>query len=418
MKKIVFICFSVILFSCKNQDNKNIQTISHLIKAEKASLNNEIRALIPKEYNSDSITTETIDFDNDSKKDYICTVYDSKKDLNIEYWITSGYKLFLQHEFHGSINYKFFVNLDNDNLMELFRASGEEDGIDYAFYDIKNNKLEPLLYFTPILIDESKPNNYFFGYPWDISGILISDNKLLSSTINSIERDGNILIPTNQKSLPVIFFNGKTTQPEIKYDNNIKKEYFSLEKIISLVKTKDNKDLKTLESLKSELVSYKIKKEVKCDLNSDGKEDLILIFEPEKIKPLEEYGSSLMNSPIYVMINVEQDRYIVIKNENLIYTATYNCPNMGVKKLIAENNNFFIEQSTCDKFDDLQNDNITFKYDIKTKSITLEKFKRDYFERKDNSEMLPPSIMATPINFGKVLFEDYDSRREYDKNNK
>ncbi|TPG41964.1 hypothetical protein [Flavobacterium pectinovorum] len=414
MKKIVFICISVILFSCKDQRSEK-KVISYLIKAEKASLNNEIRGLIPEEYDSKSIITEAIDFDNDLKKDYICSVYDSKKGVNIEYWITSDYKLFLKNEFHESINYKFFVNLDNDNLMELFRASGEEDGIDYAFYDIKNNRLEPLLYFTPMLIDESKSNNYFFGYPWDILEIVISDNKLLMSATDNVERDGNIFIPKNQDFLPVLFFKGKTTQPEIKFDKKIKSEYVSLEKIIAIVKAKDNKHIKTIESLKSELGTYRIKKEVKCDLNKDGKEDLIIIFEPKEIKPLEEYGSSLMNSPLYVLINEGENKFSVSKNDNIIYTATYNCPNMGIKKLIVESNNISIEQGTCDKFDDLQNDNITFQYNIKTKSITLEKFKRDYFQRKDSSEMLPPSVMVSPKKFGKVLFEDYDSRKEYDK---
>lgn len=239
MKKAVLICLSVILFSCKNQESEK-KVIHYLIKAEKASLNHGIRALISKEYDNNSIITETIDFDSDLKKDYICTIYDSKKDVNIEYWITSDYKLFLKNEFHESINYKFFVNLDNDNLMELFRAFGEEDGIDYAFYDIKNNRLEPLLYFTPMLIDESKPNNYFFGYAWDISEIVISDNKLLMSATGNVESDGDVFIPKNQDFLPVLFFKGKTTQPEIKFDKKIKSEYFSLEKIIEIVKAKDN----------------------------------------------------------------------------------------------------------------------------------------------------------------------------------
>lgn len=403
------------MFSCKDQGNEKKEAISYLVKAKEIPINKEIRALIPNEY--DKVITETIDFDNDSKKDYICTVYDSKKQANIEYWITSDYKLLFQNEFSESMNYKFFINLDNDNLMELFRCSGEEDGIDYAFYDIKNNKLEPLLYFTPILIDDSKPNNYYYGYAWDISEIVISDNKLLSAiTINdSIERDGNIQMPKNQRFLPIIFFKGKTTQPEIKYNKTFKKNYYSLEKIRNSVKVKDNQHLKTITSLKSELANYKIKKEVKCDLNKDKKEDLILFFEPKEIKNLGEYDSYLLNSPVYVLINAGQDKFVVSKNDKIIYTLSFNCPDDGLKKVVVRDNSFLIEQNTCDEFGNFQNDNITFEYNLETKSITLEKFKRDYFERKDHSEMLPLSTMVSSKNFGKVFFEDYDSRKQYDK---
>ncbi|WP_374173569.1 hypothetical protein [Flavobacterium tructae] len=233
MKIMICLFLSLFMFSCKDKENEKVRNELKLIKPQEVVISKELRGLIPDVY--ENVVTETIDFDNDSKKDFICTVYDSKRDINIEYWITSNYKLFLVNEFNGSINYKFFINLDKDDILELFRCSGEEDGIDYAFYDIKNKKLEPLLYFTPILIDKERPNNYFHGYPWDISEIVVSDHKLLSSVANNIEIDGNVLVPENQKFLPVIFFKGKTTQPEIKYDKKIKKEYFSLEKIINTV---------------------------------------------------------------------------------------------------------------------------------------------------------------------------------------
>ena len=95
------------MFSCKDKENGKVKNELKLIKPQEVVISKELRGLIPDVY--ENVVTETIDFDNDSKKDFICTVYDSKRDINIEYWITSNYKLFLVNEFYGSINYKFFI---------------------------------------------------------------------------------------------------------------------------------------------------------------------------------------------------------------------------------------------------------------------------------------------------------------------
>ncbi|MEN2400565.1 hypothetical protein GKZ90_0012305 [Flavobacterium sp. MC2016-06] len=309
MKIVLYIFLCLVMVSCKDQKKERV---SYLVKAKEIAVNSKIRALIPKE--SENIVTETIDFDNDSKKDYICTLYDPKKQINVEYWITSDYKILLQNEFLATINDKFFINLDNDNLMELFRSSGEEDGVDCAFYDIKNNKLEPILYFTPILIDDSKPNNYFYGYAWDISDIVMSGNKLLSAINDTIvERDGNFTIPKNQKNLPVIFFKGKTTQPEIKYPKTFKKNYYSLEKIRSSVEVKEDRHAKNKDFKIGQLYND-------SDLNIGS---IYVNYNSGKYKFDENYHDFLVDSTVtedesYQSIGNLENENISAKDKNVI----------------------------------------------------------------------------------------------------
>lgn len=175
-------------------------------------------------------------------------------------------------------------------------------------------------------------------------------------------------------------------------------------------------ETKTLESIKLELSKYKILKEIRCDLNKDSKEDIIIVFEPKEFKKLIDYGSNLIDSPFCIMINNGDNKYFESRNKNIIYTATFNCPNFGLKKLFVKDNYFTVEQGTCDEFDRLVKDNITFKYNIETDEITLDKYKRSLFDRLDNSEFLPKSVTLNPDHFGKILFKNYDSKIEYEKN--
>lgn len=170
----------------------------------------------------------------------------------------------------------------------------------------------------------------------------------------------------------------------------------------------------TIESLKLQLDKYKIKKELKCDLNKDGQEDIILIFEPKVIKKMDLDNSLLMDSPLYIMINKGNNSYSIISNNNIIYTASYNCPSDGLKKITSEDNYFTIEQVTCDEFGRIQNDNITFEYNNKSDELTLAKFKRSLFERSDGSEFLPISSFLYPKDFGKIDFKNYDSKIKYE----
>lgn len=52
------------------------------------------------------------------------------------------------------IQYRFFMNLDNDLELEVFYATGYEDGIDYYFKDLDliHGSENLIFYFNPIII--------------------------------------------------------------------------------------------------------------------------------------------------------------------------------------------------------------------------------------------------------------------------
>ncbi|NRS89878.1 hypothetical protein HNQ02_002812 [Flavobacterium sp. 7E] len=175
--------------------------------------------------------------------------------------------------------------------------------------------------------------------------------------------------------------------------------------------------LATLESLQLQFKSYKIQKEVKCDLNKDGLEDLVIVFEPLNNKKANENDRHIVNSPFCVMINQGNGKYLQFENKKIIYTSTFNCPDFVVDKLEVKDNYVILQQGTCDEFDRIIKDNMTFKFNSETNEITLDKYKRSLFERLDKSEFLPLSKTLIAKDFGKVLFENYDSKIEYDKIN-
>jgi len=70
---------------------------------------------------------------------------------------------------------------------------------------------------NPIIIENGKT---YWGYPWDISDMVIKSENgkvfLKASIDHDIERDGEITIPDPTKKFPAIFFYGHSTQPNIK----------------------------------------------------------------------------------------------------------------------------------------------------------------------------------------------------------
>ena len=137
--------------------------------------------------------------------------------------------------------YYFAWKISNIDSL-LIVAEGYEDGIDYSFYKInKTNTLKLLFRFNPILIDSTNMlKKYHWGYPWDISDIIVDEGsdtqKLLCSINHSIERDGVIDIPSWQKILPAIFFIGKTTQPKIDVGGISSIKYYTISEIIKKIK--------------------------------------------------------------------------------------------------------------------------------------------------------------------------------------
>lgn len=208
MKNIALILLTIILLSCKN--DKQILT-----EKENDSIIEKIKSKIKKNATIESI--EKIDLTGNSVNEYLVTAKNLNKDSIYEYWFDNDKELFKLKYPNKDVNYKWYINIDDDNQKEVIRAQGFEDGIDYVVYDIIEGKQKPLLYFYPALKDEQYKNQIFWGYPWDISELIInSNNKILVSLSNDFDSDGNITKPKNQKELPFLFFKGKTTQPDFK----------------------------------------------------------------------------------------------------------------------------------------------------------------------------------------------------------
>jgi len=168
--------------------------------------------------------TRIVDFDGDKKADYIVFVSDkSKGELGTKLWIDSNLKTVKREEWiNAGADFLWFINLDADSIPEIISAFGYEDGIDYSIYKQNFNGGEDtlLLAFNPIIVDRSRKNKIYWGYPWDISDVLDAPNgksfELFCSFDHAIESDGgdNSHVPEWQKRVPVIFFAGITTQPE------------------------------------------------------------------------------------------------------------------------------------------------------------------------------------------------------------
>lgn len=162
-----------------------------------------------------------VDFNGDERNDYIIemTTNNRSNPDNIEHWITSDLKTFRKtKKYNQDHDFFWFINLDGDVEPEIFRATGYEDGIDYAIYDqdLKSGKEKLVSYVHPVIIDQDKT---YWGYPWDITGMVVkkegTDVFLRVSFDHDIVRDEVITIPDPTKKLPAVFFHGHSTQPSI-----------------------------------------------------------------------------------------------------------------------------------------------------------------------------------------------------------
>lgn len=164
-----------------------------------------------------------------------------------------------------------------------------------------------------------------------------------------------------------------------------------------------------IDIIKKDLQSqgYEISAEKKCDLNKDGKEDDILIFEPKVIKS-DSDNDVTMNSPVYILINNGNNNYQVYNNSNIIYTSNSTCSSDGFQSLVVKDNYLTIEQNTCGGWY-LIDEYITFKFDTNSNEIVLHKFGQSFTDRKDPNKEVPDSVLSNK-NFGKILFKNFNSQ--------
>jgi len=192
------------------------------------------------------LKTYAIDFDGDDKLDFLVYVKNETSDtpFAFELWYASSFKLVKRvPKYISDYDYKWFIDLDEDPEPEIISAYGFTDGIDYSIYDQNLAKGSDILLFrfNPVLVDSSnKQKEYYWGYPWDVTNIttkIESEVMRIRCSLNhDIVRDAYINIPKWQHTLPVIFFVGKTTQPDIEVEAIKKVRWLTLSEIVKAVR--------------------------------------------------------------------------------------------------------------------------------------------------------------------------------------
>lgn len=171
--------------------------------------------------------TRTVDFDGDGRLDFLVfvrtikngEVEDADGAVGTEIWISSTFKIVRRtRRMNAAFDDRWFVNLDEDRIPEIVYALLYDDSSEYSIYkqDLKAGKDTLLFDFNPVLVDYSRRNKMFWGYAWDVTNIKAryyrGEIQILASTSYRFDdeeepRDGF-------KLRPVVFFSGKTTQPE------------------------------------------------------------------------------------------------------------------------------------------------------------------------------------------------------------
>lgn len=366
------------LFSCKETAGQVVNKHSH--NAEKI----DYKKRIPKNQKIELI--EEIDFDGDNKKEIIITTSDLKTNNSYEYWFKNE-KIIYEFKYPLTpINKKWIVNLDDDLQNEIIRAQGFEDGVDFAIFDIQNNKQIPILYFNPALMDKQYPEKTFWGYPLDIQQIIINENKeILISTDNNYKREDDYIQLKNQREMPFIYFNGKTTQPNVTIEDIRKPIYLKLNEILS--------SLTTSTLLDSKAIIYQIT----TDFNNDKVTDKIEVLKNNKSK--DQYDQQHFNLPV----KIYKGESLWKSNDKLIPESQNSCVSEGFKKVVVKNNYFTIEHQDCYDYNVIVNAYITFK--VIGNEIYLYKYGENYFD-KSNHEKEIPSKVWNEKDFGKIKFED------------
>ncbi|MEQ6119794.1 hypothetical protein [Reichenbachiella sp. MALMAid0571] len=207
MKNIFLLLFSLFSTNTFGQGFLSADTLDYIPKELKEIITSKIERVI------------SIDIDGDDQNDFIVLSQSEEKYIYDEYWVSSDLRIWLtKTTSEKRIQYVKFLNIDNDPEMEVYEASGYEDGIDYLLYDLnlEIGKQEILFFFNPIILEDDK---YYWGYPWDIMNMLVKnidgELKILSSLDHDIIREGEVTFPDDQIIFPCIFFNGTSTQQNI-----------------------------------------------------------------------------------------------------------------------------------------------------------------------------------------------------------
>lgn len=247
MNTVIKLLSLLVLFAtCQHKPSTKIDVVENLDKSS--------NFLLPSHLKFEK--KEEVDFDNDQMKDVIITASDATATEQYEFWLKNNKVIYEFRYPWVSINYKWLENLDEDEEFEVIRAQGFEDGVDYAIFDIRNGKQIPILYFNPALRDDAYPGKFFWGYPRDIQKLIINNSKEILSSVDNIQsRSDNHIVPSSQKQLPYLLFQGTANQPEFDINNLNSFQYKSLSQ---LVKDSKNEILPEKKMVGHEISSFDV----------------------------------------------------------------------------------------------------------------------------------------------------------------
>jgi hypothetical protein len=168
---------------------------------------------IAKQFSNKTIRVFSIDLDSDGKPDYIAVV---DEEFQTCYFDSSFSKRHCEKRGVGDgFSYYYFVQLDDDPMLELFDLSGDEDYSDYKLLKFDPKTWAPSVVFKiePLIksLDQSHKGIYW-GYPWDITDLPLQrsgSNLQMKITFAKVPNSDSL---DEQPRAPKILFEGIPTQ--------------------------------------------------------------------------------------------------------------------------------------------------------------------------------------------------------------
>ncbi len=179
---------------------------------------------------------ECVDFSGDGNLDFVALGASSSPPglsgevpLGDEFWITSERRVVVSQTLWAfDHRYRWFARLSGRSQPEIISATGFSDGIDYTVQrlDLTSGRFSVLFFFYPVLVETD--GHQYHGYPWDLTDILVSGPakaprlraalrpRSQSARSDASDGDGdNEGMPASQRQVPMLFFSGRSTQPDL-----------------------------------------------------------------------------------------------------------------------------------------------------------------------------------------------------------
>lgn len=144
---------------------------------------------------------------------------------------------------------------------------------------------------------------------------------------------------------------------------------------------------------------YSVLEEKDCDLNNDHLTDKIVVLANNR--DLDPQDPDTKIAPVLILLNDQNKKYGVLKNEN-IYPNSFGD---SFRKLVVKDRFFTVELFNEVPDDYTSEKYITFKFSEPSKEIVLSK----YGENTVWSEGKKTNTLCSDKNFGKILLQDYRS---------